>query len=48
MSGLGIALGAKMSRELMEQGVPGVHYYTLNAEVGVMGILEALGRRQPA
>jgi adenosylhomocysteinase len=41
---LGIEEGAKTSRELTAMGAPGLHYYTLNLEKVVMGILDATGR----
>jgi adenosylhomocysteinase len=41
---LGIAEGAKSSEALVAMGAPGLHYYTLNLEKVVMGILDATGR----
>lgn len=39
----GIELGASMCRKLLDAGVPGLHFYTLNLERSVVCILEALG-----
>ena len=40
---LGITYAAKMSRELIEFGVKGLHFYTMNLEKSVGTILEELG-----
>merc|ERR1719424_249707 len=40
---LGAEFGAEMSEGLLKGGAPGLHYYSLNLEVVVMGILERLG-----
>merc|ERR1719158_2170580 len=39
---LGVEYGIKMCRELLENGVPGLHFYTLNLETTVCRILEGL------
>ena len=39
----GINLGTKMSRQLVEMGAEGLHFYTLNLESSVTSILEKLG-----
>ena len=41
----GIEFGAQMSKRLLELGAPGLHYYSLNLEIVVMGILDNLGLR---
>jgi methylenetetrahydrofolate reductase (NADPH) len=41
----GVEFGAKMCRELLSLGAPGLHFYTLNLELVTLGILEALGMR---
>ena len=41
----GSEFGAEMSRELMAVGAPGLHYYCLNLEVVVMGILDRMQLR---
>jgi len=38
----GIKLGIDMSKKLLENGTPGLHFYTLNLEDVVMGILKGL------
>lgn len=38
----GIELGYQMSRRLLEAGIPGLHFYTLNLERSVICILEKL------
>jgi methylenetetrahydrofolate reductase (NADPH) len=44
----GSEFGAEMSRELMAVGAPGLHYYCLNLEIVVMGILDRLNMRTPS
>eukprot|EP00462_Mataza_sp_D1_P013659 CAMPEP_0175152618 /NCGR_PEP_ID=MMETSP0087-20121206/19218_1 /TAXON_ID=136419 /ORGANISM="Unknown Unknown, Strain D1" /LENGTH=553 /DNA_ID=CAMNT_0016439079 /DNA_START=223 /DNA_END=1884 /DNA_ORIENTATION=+ len=39
----GIDLGVKMCRQLLDNGVEGLHFYTLNLERSVTHILEGLG-----
>ena len=39
----GIELGVRMCRELLDAGIPGLHFYTLNLERSVTNILEELG-----
>jgi len=39
----GVELAVKMCTQLMEQGVPGLHLYTLNLEKSCVSILETLG-----
>ena len=39
----GIKLCSEMCRELLEQGVPGFHFYTLNLEKSVMSVAKELG-----
>jgi methylenetetrahydrofolate reductase (NADPH) len=39
----GVDLAAKMCRRLLDAGVPGLHFYTLNLEKSVTNILEILG-----
>jgi len=39
----GIELGTQMCRRLLESGVPGLHFYTLNLERSVVCILQGLG-----
>ena len=39
----GIELGVSMCRRLLESGIPGLHFYTLNLERSVTNILEDLG-----
>jgi methylenetetrahydrofolate reductase (NADPH) len=39
----GIELGTDMCKQLIEIGVPGIHFYTLNLESSVTEILEKLG-----
>eukprot|EP00568_Trieres_chinensis_P006877 CAMPEP_0183299732 /NCGR_PEP_ID=MMETSP0160_2-20130417/6379_1 /TAXON_ID=2839 ORGANISM="Odontella Sinensis, Strain Grunow 1884" /NCGR_SAMPLE_ID=MMETSP0160_2 /ASSEMBLY_ACC=CAM_ASM_000250 /LENGTH=428 /DNA_ID=CAMNT_0025462031 /DNA_START=201 /DNA_END=1487 /DNA_ORIENTATION=+ len=39
----GVEFGAKTCRALMEAGAPGLHFYTLNLEKVVYGILDELG-----
>jgi len=41
----GSEFGAEMSRELMAVGAPGLHYYCLNLEIVVMGLLDRLNLR---
>jgi methylenetetrahydrofolate reductase (NADPH) len=43
----GVELAADMSRALLEQGSPGLHFYTLNLEKSVTDILETLGFLAP-
>merc|ERR1711901_720 len=38
----GIQQGIKLSRELLQFGVQGLHYYTLNLEKVVKGIIEGI------
>ncbi|KAJ0408528.1 hypothetical protein P43SY_006458 [Pythium insidiosum] len=38
----GVELGIRMCRELLEAGVPGLHFYTLNLERSVRRILDGL------
>ena len=45
---LGAEFGAEMSEGLLKGGAPGLHYYSLNLEVVVMGILERLGLKKKA
>lgn len=40
---LGIELGTKMCRKLLDNGVPGLHMYTLNLDRSALAILENLG-----
>ena len=47
LKALGITLGTEMSKALMVQNVPVLHYYTLNADVVVLGILGELGLLKP-
>lgn len=39
----GIQLGINMCQELITNGVPGVHMYTLNLEKASVAILEGVG-----
>ena len=39
----GIEFGAQMCRDLMAFGVPALHFYTLNLEKVVYGVLDAIG-----
>jgi len=41
----GVEFGTQMSKRLLELGAPGLHYYSLNLETVVMGILDNLGLR---
>jgi hypothetical protein len=43
---LGVRIGSEMSTRLLESGQRGLHYYTLNLEEGVFGILESLGLKK--
>ena len=40
----GIREGVDMCRKLLEGGAPGLHFYTLNLEKVVVGILKGLGK----
>jgi len=42
---VGVELGVSMSHELLEFGVEGLHFYTLNLEQVTMGIIDALAIR---
>mmetsp|Transcript_43923 Transcript_43923/g.108175 ORF Transcript_43923/g.108175 Transcript_43923/m.108175 type:complete len:590 (+) Transcript_43923:56-1825(+) len=44
----GVELGVKMCKKLLENGVPGLHFYTLNLETSVMKIIDGLGVAQAA
>merc|ERR1719478_1231190 len=39
----GVQLAVRMCEELVERGVPGLHFYTLNLETSVMRIVQGLG-----
>ena len=39
----GIAYGIQLSKQLTEQGVPGLHYYTLNTSATTLAIVGGLG-----
>jgi methylenetetrahydrofolate reductase (NADPH) len=39
----GVAIGVKMCRALMDAGVKGLHFYTLNLEKVTYGIMKELG-----
>ena len=38
-----MALGVQMCKELIANGVPGLHMYSLNQDKSVLGILAGLG-----
>ena len=42
MKAAGIELGIKICKKLLEYGVPGLHFYTLNLDEVVVGILRGL------
>lgn len=44
---LGVKVGAEMSRKLLDAGQVGLHYYTLNMDEGVFGVLEDLYMKKP-
>lgn len=48
MKQYGIDYGAQMCRDLMDFGVPALHFYTLNLEKVVYGILDAIGLSENA
>lgn len=43
----GVQLGVKMCKKLLDAGIPGLHFYTLNLEKSVVQILEGLGLIDP-
>lgn len=45
---LGVELCTKMCRKLINAGLPGLHFYTLNLEKSVIDILESLGFIAPS
>lgn len=45
---LGIDVASELSAELMEQGVPGLHLYTMNRAASVREVTDRLGLRTPA
>lgn len=42
----GVDMGAQMCQELLDNGTPGLHMYSLNQERAVVAILEKLGMIQ--
>ena len=42
MKAAGIEMGIKLCKKLLEYGVPGLHFYTLNLDEVVVGILRGL------
>ena len=38
-----VELGAKMCRHLLDNGIPGLHMYSLNMEKSALAILERVG-----
>merc|ERR1719326_2047999 len=42
----GVELGIEMCKELLQNGVPGLHFYTLNLESSVLRILDGLKIRE--
>uniref|UniRef100_A0A7S1C6C6 Methylenetetrahydrofolate reductase (NAD(P)H) n=1 Tax=Bicosoecida sp. CB-2014 TaxID=1486930 RepID=A0A7S1C6C6_9STRA len=44
---VGVEIGTEMSRALLAAGVPGLHFYCLNLEKVVVGIMENLGLAKP-
>lgn len=45
---VGVQTGVAMCRKLLDAGVPGLHFYTLNLEKVVFSILNELGLRSIA
>src|SRR5690625_2165029 len=43
----GINFGVEMCRKLLDAGIPGLHFYTLNLEKSVTQIMEGLGLLDP-
>jgi methylenetetrahydrofolate reductase (NADPH) len=41
----GIEIAAKLSAELLEEGAPGLHFYTMNSASSTIEIVKRIGLR---